>query len=138
MQPNIETYKKHIGDAEPVGDYVNDNVMVTTAMTVSKDPKRARELACLPGASYLVSLVYRYHDSFPKLEGMPRWPDLFPDPQADQMDMLIEGGMALCGEPEEVIKQVANYSTIWLRPARLRGAEQPAPRGGARVDRTLR
>ena len=112
MQPNIETYKKHIGDAEPVGDYVNDNVMVTTAMTVSKDPKRARELACLPGASYLVSLVYRYHDTFPKLEGMPRWPDLFPDPQADQVDMLIEAGMALCGEPEEVIKQVANYSTI--------------------------
>lgn len=112
MAPRIETYKKHIGDAEPIGDYVNNNVMVTVGMVVAKDPKRARELACLPGASYLVSLVFRYHDSFPKVEGMPQWPDLFPDPQIRDIDDRIKAGFTLCGEPGEVIKQIAPYQEI--------------------------
>src|SRR5206468_4399588 len=32
LAPLIEKYKKEIAHAEPVGDYVNDNVMVTSQM----------------------------------------------------------------------------------------------------------
>ena len=37
LAPLIETYKKEIADAEPVGGYVNDNVMVTSSMLCLED-----------------------------------------------------------------------------------------------------
>ena len=43
--PLIEKYKKDIENAEPVGDYVNDNVMITTQMLCLEDGGRAREAA---------------------------------------------------------------------------------------------
>src|SRR4029078_10297125 len=40
----IERYKRAVAAAEPVGDYVNDNVMVTSSMLCLEDPRRARDL----------------------------------------------------------------------------------------------
>ena len=44
LKPLIELYKKEIEHAEPVGDYVNDNVMVTTQLLCLEDGARVREL----------------------------------------------------------------------------------------------
>ena len=112
LEPLIKTYKDNIGNAKPVGDYVNDNVMITAGMVCLEDGRKAREAACLPGSSYLGSLVYRYHDTFPRPEGLPRWPDLLPDPTLDDIDGRIEGGYALCGTPDEIIEQIARYQTM--------------------------
>ncbi len=112
MAPRIETYKKLIVEAEPIGEYVNDNVMVTAGMICQRDGKKARELACRPGASYIGSLVYRYHDTFPRPEGLPKWPELLPDPKLDEIDDRIKGGYTLCGDPEEVIRQMKDYETV--------------------------
>ena len=32
MRPHVETYKDAIGEAEPVGQFVNDNVMITNGV----------------------------------------------------------------------------------------------------------
>src|SRR4051794_22544715 len=41
MGPVVEAYKGAIGNAEPVGAYVNDNVMITTAAYVREDADAA-------------------------------------------------------------------------------------------------
>ena len=49
MATMIKMYKDNIGQAEPVGDYVNDNVMITTGFSCLADRQRARENACNMG-----------------------------------------------------------------------------------------
>src|SRR5499426_1351266 len=43
--PLIEVYKKTIRHAEPIGDYVNDNVACVTALVCLEDGKAARDVA---------------------------------------------------------------------------------------------
>ena len=44
MAPLVELYKKNIKNAEPVGEFVNDNVAVTTSFMCLEDRDEAREL----------------------------------------------------------------------------------------------
>ena len=62
--------RRQIANAEPVGAFVNDNVMVTTAAFVAED--RRRRPAVRPPhrrLDYLQSNVFRYHDTFPHPDG---------------------------------------------------------------------
>src|SRR5205085_10549524 len=43
--PLIKVYKDNIKHAEPVGEYVNDNVACVTALVCLEDRKRARQVA---------------------------------------------------------------------------------------------
>ena len=112
MEPMVRAYKDHIAEAEPVGDYVNDNVMITNGLVCLEDGQRAREVACHMGISYLQSLVFYYHDTFPKVEGVPVWPDPFPEPTLDEIEMRINEGYLLCGDPDEVLEQSRRYESI--------------------------
>ena len=40
-----EVYKKEIENAEPVGEYVNNNIMVTSQMLCLEDGQKARDIA---------------------------------------------------------------------------------------------
>src|SRR2546425_8606162 len=51
LKPLIEIYKTTIDQAEPVGEYVNDNVMVTSQMLCLDDGQRARDIACTMGGA---------------------------------------------------------------------------------------
>ena len=75
MEAPVQAYKDNIANAEPVGEYTNDNVMITNGVVCLEDGKRAREVATDMGISYLQSLVFYYHDTFPKQEGFPVWPE---------------------------------------------------------------
>lgn len=112
MEPMVSAYKNAIGEAEPVGDYVNDNVMITNGVICLEDGKRAREVACTMGISYLQSLVFYYHDTFPKVEGVPVWPDHFPEPTLEDIEVRINEGYLLCGDPDEVLEQVRRYESV--------------------------
>ncbi|MGH2687106.1 MAG: LLM class flavin-dependent oxidoreductase [Actinomycetota bacterium] len=112
MEPMIAAYKNAIGEAEPIGDYVNDNVMITNSVVCLSDGKRAREVATDMGAGLLQSLVFRYHDTFPAPPGIPKWPDLIPDPDLEQVEWRINEGFLLCGDPDEVLEQVKQYESI--------------------------
>jgi len=112
MEPMVRAYKDHIAAAEPVGDYVNDNVMITNGLVCLEDGQRARQVACQMGISYLQSLVFYYHDTFPKVEGVPVWPEHFPEPTLEDIEMRIQEGYLLCGDPDEVLEQVRRYESI--------------------------
>ena len=46
LAPLIEIYKSTIEHAEPIGEYVNNNVMVTSQMLCLEDGQKARDIAC--------------------------------------------------------------------------------------------
>jgi len=112
MAPMIRAYKDHVHQAEPVGEYVNDNVMITNGLVCLEDRQKAREVACDMGISYLQSLVFYYHDTFPKVEGVPVWPEHFPEPTLEDIEFRTSEGYLLCGDPDEVLEQVRHYESV--------------------------
>jgi alkanesulfonate monooxygenase SsuD/methylene tetrahydromethanopterin reductase-like flavin-dependent oxidoreductase (luciferase family) len=112
MKPMIDAYKNAIDSAEPVGDYVNDNVMITNSVVCLEDGQRARQVAADMGSNLLQSLVFRYHTTFPKPKGVPDWPELLPAPTLEDIEYRIQEGFLLCGDPDEVLGQVKRYEEV--------------------------
>jgi alkanesulfonate monooxygenase SsuD/methylene tetrahydromethanopterin reductase-like flavin-dependent oxidoreductase (luciferase family) len=109
LKPLIETYKNEIEHAEPVGEYVNNNIMVTSQMLCLEDGQRARDIACNMTSGYQNSLVFRYLDTFPKPPGIPTWPDLIPEPTPEGLNASIDAGLVCIGTPDEVNRSVQGY-----------------------------
>ena len=114
LKGRIDAYKEAAADpGEIIGQYQNDNVMMTNAVICLKDRDRAREIALSRGRGYLHSMVQLYHDTMPKTELMPTWP---PPPRGirseEMLDRLIEEGWLLCGNPEEVAEQISRYVEV--------------------------
>ena len=112
LAPLIELYKKNIVNAEPVGDYVNDNIMVTSQMLCLEDRQRARDIATDMAIGYQNSLVFRYLDTFPKPPGIPTWPEVLPEPTLEVLDYMVSTGIACIGDPDDCTKVVQNYVDI--------------------------
>jgi alkanesulfonate monooxygenase SsuD/methylene tetrahydromethanopterin reductase-like flavin-dependent oxidoreductase (luciferase family) len=112
LKPLIETYRRALDDAEPVGDYVNNNVMVTTQLLCLEDGQRVRDLAGSGtlGQGYQNSLVFRYLDTFPKPPEIPTWPDLIPEPTPADIEERINARVAMYGTPEEVAQTAQAYA----------------------------
>jgi alkanesulfonate monooxygenase SsuD/methylene tetrahydromethanopterin reductase-like flavin-dependent oxidoreductase (luciferase family) len=107
MQPQIDAYKQGIAECtEPLGQFVNDNIMITNAVVCMEDREHAREIVTRKGRGYLFSLVCLYHDTFPKPDGVPTWPETPATIPADMLDWAIDTGHLLCGTPEEVCEQI--------------------------------
>ena len=114
LQGRIAAYKEAIaGCGEPLGQFKNDNVMMTNAVICLDDRDRARAIAASRGRGYLYSMVCLYHDTMPKPDYAPVWPA---PPLAmaneDNLDDLIAAGWLLCGTPDEVCEQVERYHTV--------------------------
>ncbi len=112
LEPHVTAYKEAVRSAEPVGAFVNDNVMITGTLICHEDGHRARELACSMGLGYLQSNVFRYLDTFPKPPEVPDWPALVPEPTMDDIDWRIAEGYLVCGDPDECAAQIAAYADI--------------------------
>jgi alkanesulfonate monooxygenase SsuD/methylene tetrahydromethanopterin reductase-like flavin-dependent oxidoreductase (luciferase family) len=106
--PVMEAYKKEIPNAEPVGAFVNDNIMVTTGAYLSEDRERAFDWATAPHNTYLQSNVFRYHDTFPRPPGVPPWPELLPDNTREAIPNHLERG-AVLGDPEDALRQCRRW-----------------------------
>ena len=105
----IESYKIAVQDADPIGGYVNDNVMVTTQMLCLEDGKKARHIATDMTTGYHTTNVFRYLDTFPRPPGIPEWPTVLPDPTYEQVDQSIKDHLVCIGTPEECAKTVERY-----------------------------
>lgn len=115
LKGRIDAYKEAIAACtDPVGQYKNDNVMITNAVICLSDRTRAREIAMTRGRGYLYSLVCLYHDTMPKPDYAPTWPQPPHDPPAteEMLDELIKAGWLLCGTPDEVAEQVQRYEAV--------------------------
>src|ERR1700736_3752795 len=111
IAPRVAEYKEAISDCtNPVGQFVNDNVMVTSGVRCSESRERAREQVTRFGASYIGTLVSLYHDSFPPSPLLgPRWPHPPRQLEPELLDMAISEGFLLCGTPEEICEQLEPY-----------------------------
>ena len=112
LAPLIEIYKREIKNAEPVGDYVNNNVMVTSNMVCLEDGQRAREIASKMGSGRHTTLVYKYLDTFPKPDAIPTWPEVMPDFTPELLDLMIEMGIFAIGTPDECARCVQSYADV--------------------------
>jgi alkanesulfonate monooxygenase SsuD/methylene tetrahydromethanopterin reductase-like flavin-dependent oxidoreductase (luciferase family) len=115
LKSRVDAYKEAIQHpVEQIGQFKNDNIMMTNAVICLSDRKRAREIALTAGRGYLVSLVNLYHDTMPKSPDARTWPTPPIElPQDEELlDSLIAGGYLLCGTPDEVCEQVVRYQDV--------------------------
>lgn len=103
LKPVLESYKNAISRAEPIGAFVNDNVMITTAAQCAETEEEAIREYVAGRPMYLVSNVFRYHDTFPHPEGTPKWPDTIPDLDAAGVKATMDAGGALVGTPDQIL-----------------------------------
>lgn len=110
LQPQIDAYKEGIENCKnPVGQYINNNIMITSAVRCSEDRDKAIAQGCQFGTGYLVTLVNLYHDTFPKAEGSIVWPNRPMELTPDIVEMAVKGGLMLCGTPEEICEQLQPF-----------------------------
>src|SRR3984957_19909374 len=109
LEAILDKYKKAIVNAEPIGAFVNDNVMVTTAAFVSEDKEAAVQKLLDAKLNYLQSNVFRYHDTFPHPEGVPFWPETIPDLDRPTVEVMAEVGAAIGGDPDTAIAQCRRW-----------------------------
>jgi alkanesulfonate monooxygenase SsuD/methylene tetrahydromethanopterin reductase-like flavin-dependent oxidoreductase (luciferase family) len=110
LTPLVARYKEKIANCtNPVGGFINNNVMITTQMICMEDGAKARQVFLESESNYHLSLVFRYLDTFPKPPGLPVWPDLMPAMDADTLDVAIKTGNIAIGTPDEVTKAIENY-----------------------------
>jgi alkanesulfonate monooxygenase SsuD/methylene tetrahydromethanopterin reductase-like flavin-dependent oxidoreductase (luciferase family) len=112
LAPLIETYKKNIVNAEPIGGYVNDNIMVTSQMLCLEDGDRARQIATDMTSGYHNSLVFRYLDTFPKPGWVPDWPAVIPEATVEEVAQRVEMGLMVIGDPDQCAKATQVYEDI--------------------------
>ena len=112
LEPLVKAYKDNIQKAEPVGDYVNDNVALVSSMLCLEDGQAAREWMARIGVGYLQSLVFRYLDTFPRPQGIPAWPTLIPEPTPADVDARVAQGSMIAGTAEECMRGCQAYADI--------------------------
>ena len=109
LKPLIEIYKREIAKAEPVGAYVNDNVMVTSSMLCLEDGDRAREIMRNARSNYHKSLLFRYLDTFPRPADIPVWPELCVPLTEAEMKAAAEFGEWAVGDPDDARRAVQTW-----------------------------
>jgi alkanesulfonate monooxygenase SsuD/methylene tetrahydromethanopterin reductase-like flavin-dependent oxidoreductase (luciferase family) len=115
LKGRIDAYKEAAENpTNMVGQYQNNNVMMTNAVICFEDRDKAREMAKKSMRGYRVTMVNLYHDTMPKSPDAITWPDPPAKYELDDatLDMAIEGGYMLCGNPEEVCEQVEAYQSV--------------------------
>jgi alkanesulfonate monooxygenase SsuD/methylene tetrahydromethanopterin reductase-like flavin-dependent oxidoreductase (luciferase family) len=107
----IEVYKKAVAKADPVGDFVNDNVMCVTHLCCMPDRQQAIELNTRINMRYYQSLVYRWLDTFPKPAMVPDWPAVMPEPTAEEIAEQVEAGIIAVGDPDDCARVCRQYQS---------------------------
>ncbi len=110
LGPVLKAYKDAIGSAEPVGAFVNDNVMVTTAAFLAEDEATATASLLRSNVTYLQSNVFRYHDTFPHPDSVPMWPELIPEVTPEAVPFLQESG-TIVGDPDHALEQCKRWES---------------------------
>ena len=107
----IKTYKEAVARCDdPIGAWVNDNLIVANGFnSIAEDRDQARRDFLRGGNNYQMSQVFRYHDTFPRPEGFPVWPDVMPELNEEQLDGFLELGAAIVGDPDDVVAQVKRW-----------------------------
>jgi alkanesulfonate monooxygenase SsuD/methylene tetrahydromethanopterin reductase-like flavin-dependent oxidoreductase (luciferase family) len=112
MKGLVDVYKEAVKDADPVGDYVNDNVAITTSFMCLEDGDAARAAMTTSRNGRQQSLVFKYLDTFPKPPGIPDWPTEIPDPTLDDLKVGFEKGTSIVGNPDDCAEALQKWQGI--------------------------
>jgi alkanesulfonate monooxygenase SsuD/methylene tetrahydromethanopterin reductase-like flavin-dependent oxidoreductase (luciferase family) len=111
LTPLVSRYKEKIEDCKnPVGGFVNNNVMITTQMLCMEDGAKARKVFLDADTNYFIGILFHYLDTFPRPAGIPTWPETLPPVTPEQLDAGIAAGEMAIGSPDEVAKTVERYA----------------------------
>jgi len=110
LEPVLRAYKAGILNAEPIGGFVNDNIMVSVMGAVAEDKEDARSALLTSRVNYYQSNVFRYHDTFPRPPEVPAWPELIPPMTSESIDFMVEAGSLICGDPHDALKQCSRWA----------------------------
>ncbi|MFD9337946.1 LLM class flavin-dependent oxidoreductase [Streptomyces sp. NPDC060028] len=105
----LDQYKTAVQEAKAIGAFVNDNVMVTSTAICAETHDKAVEIAVNANMNRFQSLVFRYHDTFPRPEAIPQWPEILPEYNAEIIELLIAEELLICGDPDEVRAQCKRW-----------------------------
>ncbi|MEV6957062.1 LLM class flavin-dependent oxidoreductase [Streptomyces sp. NPDC051183] len=105
----LDQYKTAVQEAKAIGAFVNDNVMVTSTAICAETHDKAVEIAVNANMNRFQSLVFRYHDTFPRPEAIPQWPETLPEYNAEIIELLIAEELLICGDPDEVRAQCKRW-----------------------------
>ncbi|HET6731626.1 LLM class flavin-dependent oxidoreductase [Mycobacterium sp.] len=106
-----EAYRKGIANAEPIGAFVNDYLSAVFHPFVSEDEGKAFDWVMSEEVAHQRSLLYRYHDTFPRPLGIPLWPELAP-PTTRQEVLAMQQAGSLIGTPDQVIETLRKYAEL--------------------------
>jgi alkanesulfonate monooxygenase SsuD/methylene tetrahydromethanopterin reductase-like flavin-dependent oxidoreductase (luciferase family) len=81
--------------------------------SVSEDEGRAVRYAQSREAALNISLTYRYHDTFPKPDFIPQWPEVKPPWTNQEVEGLMQAGQ-LIGTPDRIIETLKRYEEIGI------------------------
>ncbi|MEU7817433.1 LLM class flavin-dependent oxidoreductase [Pseudonocardia sp. NPDC049154] len=107
----IKAYKDAVARCDdPIGAWVNDNLIVANGFnSIAEDRETARRDFLNGGNNYQMSQVFRYHDTFPRPEGFPVWPEVLPELTEEALDGFLDLGAAIVGDPDDVIAQLRRW-----------------------------
>jgi alkanesulfonate monooxygenase SsuD/methylene tetrahydromethanopterin reductase-like flavin-dependent oxidoreductase (luciferase family) len=106
----IDVYKEAVSKCtNPVGDFVNDNVMCVTHMCCLPDREEAFRLNTNAKMFFYQSLVYRWLDTFPKPDMVPDWPAVMPEPTLDELKAMVDMGMIAVGDENDCTGVMQQY-----------------------------
>jgi alkanesulfonate monooxygenase SsuD/methylene tetrahydromethanopterin reductase-like flavin-dependent oxidoreductase (luciferase family) len=110
LKPVLDAYKREVVNAEPIGAFVNDNVMVTAAAFVAENREDGIKSMANGRLSYLQSNVFRYHDTFPRPDWAPQWPELIPDPTVEEVRAQIGASGMVVGDPDDALRACQEWA----------------------------
>ena len=119
---SLATRRRSQDCTNPVGGFVNNNVMITTQMICMEDGAKARKTFLEADSNYHLSLVFRYLDTFPKPAGIPEWPEIIPAMDAATLDAAIAAGVIGRRRPRRGRQGHRELRRHRRRPAGLRDA----------------
>jgi alkanesulfonate monooxygenase SsuD/methylene tetrahydromethanopterin reductase-like flavin-dependent oxidoreductase (luciferase family) len=105
----LASYKNGIANAEPIGSFVNDNLMSCVSAYVAEDSQAAKQSYVDAKTNYFLSQVYRYHDTFPRPDWIPAWPEVLPENNMEGATLASEFGGVIMGDPDEALAQCKKW-----------------------------
>ncbi len=112
MRQAVDVYKEAIQDAEPVGEFVNDNIAISTSFMCLEDGDKARQHMTTSRNGRQQSLVFKYLDTFPKPPGIPDWPEEILDPTLEQLAIGAKKGTSIVGTPDDCAEALEKWDAI--------------------------
>ena len=109
LGPVVAAYKKGIAQAEPIGAFVNDNVLVSIGASVHEDAGRGGAAGLQPRSRLLVERRCSATTTpFPHPAGLPRWPERLPPMPPEYIPAARQSGLII-GDPEHALAQARRW-----------------------------